>query len=206
MSDPLQDRIAAGYGIAARRLGVEMDVYRPRDAGPALAARNRAIRLPVLLREPDGAADAPWQAMADNAYTRVGDYLVQQDRCWFVIRQPRLAPLICMAANRVVSLSRAIAARQIGEDGYAGLRRDALRPLLNLWPAAMVPAAAQRAPAAHLPMDHPPAPWTVLLPAPPGITIAAGDRLTDDLGRTGIVSSADLTAEGWRLAVREATS
>ena len=51
MSDTLQDRIAAGLGHAARRLGVATDAFRASSAIAPLALRNRFLRLPAALTE-----------------------------------------------------------------------------------------------------------------------------------------------------------
>ena len=212
MSDLLQDRIAAGLGIAARKLGVTADAYRPRDATPALAPRNRYMRLPVAFHIGKG-FDAPatqgaplWQALLDSAYTKPGDYLVQGSETWFIASQPRLLPVLCVQANRIVNFTRAAVPDRVGQNAYAGMQREAHRPLLTGWPASVLATGAARTAQAHLPADLPAAQWTVLLPILPQVILRAGDRMTDDLGRAGIVISADQTAQGWRLTVREATS
>ncbi len=212
MSDILQDRIAAGLGRAVRRLGVPTDAYRATAASMPLALRNRFLRLPVAFHIGKG-FDTPaqhgaplWQAMLDSAYTKPGDYLVQGQETWFIASQPRLLPVLCVKANRMVSFTRASVPDRVGPAAYAGMQRVALRPLLTDWPASVLISGAARSATAHLPADLPAAQWTVLLPAFSGTILRSGDRMTDDLGRAGIVISADLSDLGWRLAVREATT
>lgn len=198
--------------MAARKLGIATDVFRPGAAATPLAPRSRVIRLPVALHIGKG-FDLPathgaplWQAMLDSAYTRPGDYLVQRAETWFIASQPRLLPVLCIKTNRVVSFARSGTADRIGTTAYAGMQRASLRPLLTDWPASVLTAGAARMASTHLPADLPATQWTVLLPAFPGVILQDGDRMTDDLGRAGIITSADLSDLGWRLSVRQARS
>ena len=53
--------------------------------------------------------------------------------------------------------------------------------------------------------DVPPGAWSVLLPMLPAATVPrAGDVFGDDLGRSGVVTVAEPTANGWHLTVRQA--
>jgi hypothetical protein len=61
-------------------------------------------------------------------------------------------------------------------------------------------------PSADLPGDSSVSRWTVLLPAHPDIVLQFSDLLTDDLGRSAVVSSAELTDLGWRLSVKQAAT
>ena len=212
MSDTLQDRIAAGLGHAARRLGVATDAFRASSAIAPLALRNRFLRLPAAFHcgknfDRPAQHGAPlWQAMLDSAYTRPGDYLVQGGRIWFIASQPRLLPVLCVQTNRVVTFARAATQDRVGPGEYAGIPRAILRPLLTDWPASVLTTGAARGAPAHLPADLPPTHWAVLLPAWPGVTLQPGDCMTDELNRTGIVTNAELSDLGWRLNVREASS
>lgn len=212
MSDVLQDRIAAGLGKAALKLGIATDAFRASSASTPLALRNRFLRLPVAFHIGKG-FDTPsthgaplWQAMLDSAYTKPGDYLVQREAIWFIASQPRLLPVLCVKTNRMISFTRAAVADRVGPGDYAGMQRGALRAVLTNWPASMLASGAARGTAAHLPADLPATQWSVLLPAFPAVVLHAGDRMMDDLGRAGIVTSADLTDLGWRLSVREAST
>lgn len=212
MSDVLQDRIAAGLGKVALKLGIATDAFRAASASTPLALRNRFLRLHVAFHIGKG-FDTPathsaplWQAFLDSAYTRPGDYLVQGAETWFIASQPRLLPVLCVKANRIVSFTRAAQPNRVGPSDYAGMQRAALHPLLTDWPASMLASGTARNAMAHLPADLPAAQWSVLLPAFNGVLLHAGDRMTDDLGRAGIVTSADLTDLGWRLGVRGAST
>jgi hypothetical protein len=52
----------------------------------------------------------------------------------------------------------------------------------------------------------PQAVWSVLLPPLDWLALAPGDTMTDDLGRSGVVDSAECTELGWRLIVRQSAS
>jgi len=209
MIDGIQDRIARGLGVAARAIGAPASAFRASSAENPLEARNRFLRLPAVFHigknfDRPSEYDAPlWQGIFDSAYTRPGDYLVQDTATWFIASQPRLLPVLCVQVNRTLSFFRPEGPDAVGVNVYVGLRRDTLRPLLRNWPASMLGARAAGAPAADLPSDTVLANWTVLLPAFSGVTLRAGDRIEDDLTRVGVIANADLTDLGWRLAVRE---
>jgi len=46
----------------------------------------------------------------------------------------------------------------------------------------------------------------VLLPAPVGVVLAYGDLMSDDLGRSAVITSTELTPLGWRLNAKLATT
>jgi hypothetical protein len=100
-----------------------------------------------------------------------------------------------------------------GVNSYVGVQQLTASALLSDWPASVLAAGAGGRGA--LPADAPgviggAGGWSVLLPASPiggnGVTLRTGDLATDDLGRTGVISTAELTYLGWRLHVRQATS
>jgi hypothetical protein len=45
-----------------------------------------------------------------------------------------------------------------------------------------------------------------MVPACLGIVLQAGDLMSDDLGRSGVVATTELTDLGWRLSIRQATT
>ena len=59
---------------------------------------------------------------------------------------------------------------------------------------------------AGLPARLPSGGWQVLMPAIPDVMLARGDIVTEAGGWVGVISSAELTAMGWRLVVREAAA
>jgi hypothetical protein len=209
--DKLQDRISRGLGAAARAVGVRTDAYRPSGTADPLARPNRFLRLHAAFSaqdnkftHPSGYGAALWQGLFDSAYTRPGDYLVQQSGTWFVASQERLLPVLCVRVNRIVSFSRAAAPAANGVNDYGGVTLATASPLLTNWPASILGVAGGGRPEAGLPSDGAVPFWTVLLPAFPGALLRPADLMTDDLGRGASVSAAELTDLGWRLTVKQA--
>ena len=210
----LPDAIRRGLGLAARAVGDWCDLFRPDGPGPALAAGNRILRLPAAFAntrgfaEPVAYGEALWQGVFDAGYTRPGDYLQGGDGTFFIAAQPRLGPVLCVRTNRVLTVSRPAAPALAGMNRYVGVQDATLQTLLSAWPASVLAAGAGGRGA--LPGDSPAARaevggWAVLLPW--GETLLRpGDVAQDDLGRTGIVASAELTNLGWRLHVKQAAS
>ena len=109
----LQDRIHWALNTAARAIGIQTDAYRPSAVSEPLDPVNRFLRLRAAFTAPDGRfarpnayGDALWHGVFDAAYTRPGDYLVQEGAIWFIAAQQRLLPVLCVRTNRVVAFWR----------------------------------------------------------------------------------------------------
>ena len=209
----LQDRIYRGLNAAARAVGADTDAYRPSGSAEPLAQRNRYLRLRAAFTgqdgkfaRPNGYGDALWHGLFDAAYTRVGDYLVQQDSIWFIAAQQRLLPVLCVQTNRIVSFSRPAAPSNTGVNTYGGVMTTTNEMLLESWPASVLGASGQGRPDTGLPSDSSIPYWTVLLPATTSVILHPSDLMTDDLGRNAVVAAAELTDLGWRIAVKQATT
>ena len=135
-----------------------------------------------------------------------GDYLVQAGTIWFIAAQQRLAPVLCVQANRIVSFWRPAAPSNTGVNTYGGVITETNEALLANWPASILGAAGRGHPNADLPSDSSIPYWTVLLPAIPGVILRPSDLMTDDLGRNAVVAAAELTDLGWRITVKQATT
>ncbi len=210
--DRIEDRIRWGMNVAARAAGASFDAYRPSGVMNPLDPTNRYLRLHALFTgmmgkflRPEGYGEALVHGIFDAAYTQVGDYLVQEGGgSWFIASQEPMLPVLCVRTSRVVSLARAIAPSTTGVNAYGGVTAATTTPLLTDWPASVMGAAGGGQPEAGLPSDSTVPYWTVLLPAFPGVVLLPADLLTDDLGRSAVVSAAELTALGWRLTVKQA--
>jgi hypothetical protein len=209
----IQDRIRWGLNVAARAIGSPTDAYRPKGPSDPVAAVNRFLRLNAAFSAPDnrfqqpsGYGSALWHGIFDAAYTQVGDYLMQGDTTWFIAAQQNLLPVLCVLAGRVVSFARAAAPSSAGVNTYSGITTDTNTPLLTNWPASILGVGGAGLPEAGLPTDSTVPYWTVLLPACPGVVLLPGDLMQDDLGRDATISAAELTALGWRIAVKQATT
>ncbi len=184
-----------------------------------MAAGNRTLRLPAMFASPVkfdapvGYGEALWEGYFDAGYTRPGDYIAGPDGVFFIASQPRLGPVLCVKTNRMLSFARPAAPLAAGVNRYVGVQAASATPLLTDWPAsALVAGAGGRG---ALPADAPgvmggAGGWVVLLPAPRirgvRVLLRQGDLVHDDLGRAGVIASAELTDLGWRLHVRQATS
>jgi hypothetical protein len=212
-AEHLQDRLHWGLNAAARAIGIRTDAYRASAASEPLNPINRFLRLRAAFtapdgrfRHPNGYGDALWYGVFDAAYTKPGDYLVQEEATWFVVAQQRLLPILCVRTNRTLSFSRPAAPSTTGVNTYGGVTTETNTPLLTAWPAHVRAASAGGRPDTGLPNDSPIPYWTVLLPAFPGIILRSADLLTDDLGRNAVIASAELTELGWRIAAKQATT
>lgn len=219
MNEPLlQDIIRRGVGRGAAVAGVWCDAFRPRGAHDPLASANRYLRLPVVFAPPSGFAQpqgfgaSAWSGQFDAAETRPGDYLVRerttadQGGVWFIAAQQPLLPVLCIRATRIVAFHRPGPPVGVGVNPYGGSQGGAARELASGWPASVLSGGGAGLDPANLPTDTQPGAWMVLLPPVDDVLFRAGDRMTDDLGRTGIVASAERTDLGWRLIVRQATT
>ncbi len=218
-NNDVPNAIRRGLGAAARAVGAWCDLYRPRGNGAAMDGANRKMRLPATFASPSGVmtpvgyGDALWEGYFDAGYTRAGDYLAGPEGVFFIASQPRLGPVLCVKTNRVLSFFRPAGPAAAGVNRYAGVRAAAGTPLLTDWPASVL--ATRMGGRGALPGDAPGVDggaggWAALLPAPAGggatIVLRSGDLAYDDLGRAGVVGSAELTDLGWRLHVRQAVT
>ncbi|HTR16511.1 MAG TPA: hypothetical protein VMI52_05690 [Acetobacteraceae bacterium] len=205
----VQDRIARGAGIAARRLGTVYDVYRPCGVDAPLAPGNRVVRLSAAflsedgrVRKPSGYARAAWFGMFDYAYTRPGDFLSGAAGVFFVARQALLEPAICVLTNRVLGFSRPAAANAVGVNaGYGGVTRTGSVALGSGWAASVLASGGGER--GTLPSDQRAPQWDALLPALP-FSPRPADLVTDEAGRGYGVVSAEESEMGWRLVLQSA--
>ena len=203
----VQDRLNRGMGAGARVLGAPYDLFRPRGATRPLAPGNRVMRLPVVLdggdpgyRRPRG-YERGMRAMFDGVLVRPGDYLVGVLGVLFVAGMPPLQRALCVAAGAVLDVVRPGGAGLPGLNGYGGVGEAGLAPVLSGWPGQM--AVVGRGKSGAVPGDGGASEWSVLLP---GVApeILASDLVQDESGRRFVVQSAELSAFGWRLTVRQA--
>jgi hypothetical protein len=189
------------------------DAYRPRAPGNPLNPANRYLRLHAAFQppgrdipKPPGYVGTLWVGIFDAAYTKRGDYLLREGETWFIAAQQPLLPVLCVKTNRTVSVYRAAHRFAVGLAEYGGGTERSSEALLNQWPANVLSTSASGRPTADLPSDSGIDTWTVLLPDALDLTFWSSDVITDDLGRHGIVTSAELNDLGWRLTVKQAAT
>lgn len=210
-SDQIQDRVYWGMNIVARTIGTTTDAFRPTDNTDPINPANRYLRLHAAFQPAGSEARhaAPqvsglWTGYFDGAYTRPGDYLVQDGLIWFIASQRRLQPILCVQTNRQLSVSRPILTTMVGQSSYGGVASS--ESLFVNWPASMTLSGTSGRPATDLPTDSPIPLWTVLLPEVPGVNLTVADMITDDLGRISVIIASEQTPLGWRLITKQATT
>jgi hypothetical protein len=145
-----------------------------------------------------------WRGHFDASYTRVGDYLVQQRDIWFIAAQQSLLPVLCVRANRVLSITRPIAPTTGAATGTAA--SGSMATIISQWPASVLGTGAQGKSSAQLPADTTIPTWVVLLPSTHRQTFQPTDMVTDDHGVNSVVVAAELSDLGWRLNTRQVTT
>jgi len=205
-STKLQDRLYRGLNAAARVVGVDTDAYRPSTPSDPLTSVNRFLHLAAAFTARDGRFEhanvygqAMWYGVFDAAYTQPGDYLVQEHGVWFIAAQQLLAPVLCVQTNRRISITRHASPFNAGSNSYGGSNILPNIPVLENWPASVMGSAGRNHPEARLPGDMPAPFWTILLPAYAQVILRTGDFISDDLGRSAVVTAAELTDLGWRI-------
>lgn len=212
-SSKVQDRYAYGLGAAARRVGDQTDAYRPKGPFEPLSKSNRFLRLNALFLPKDGSSKhangygmAEWQGVFDASYTAPGDYLLQKERTFFIAAQQPLLPVYCVEANRTLTISRPSVQTGAAADPYGGYTSTGNMTLMQGWPASVLAATGKGEPAAHLPTDQIVPFLAILIPAIPFVSLSPGDMISDDLGRSAVITVSELTALGWRLTAKLATT
>jgi len=199
----LDNLIAKGMGVAARKLGRPFNVFRPDGAMQPLAPQNRVIKLFAVFQAEGGAPHAPdygealWQGIFDSVYTQAADYLVGPRETYFVAAQKPLLPVQCVLTNRVVTVVRPAPAAQ---GGYSGLYATSGERVIMGWPCSLLEAGGRGAGAALTETRF--GNWVMLLPALP-VPIEVADVVSDERGSTYVVSIAEQSTLGWRLLVRQ---
>ena len=199
----LQDLISKGWGVAARRVGIPCKVYRPTQYANPLSSRNRVYKLNCCFAPLAGVAVGAsgyngqlWRSTFDSAYTMPGDYLQTPQFVYFIASQVSLQPIICVQTNSVVTIERP---RPAQTGTYSGFVAVTSFEVISEWPALMTPVSFRipgTLPEAHFGV------WSCFLPLLPNPP-AVADILSDDCGRRFVIASAQLTALGWRVGMRQ---
>jgi hypothetical protein len=209
----LQDRPYLGLGISARLVGQFADAFRPAGVDNPLSSQNRFLRLPATFISSGGDesrtnsyGNALWQGIFDASYTRVSDYLVTSTGTFFVASQDHLLPILCVRTNRTICIMHPSMQTNIANNTYGGYTSGRSTTLMNQWPASVLGENKSSHSVADLPTDQLIPYWNVLVPSVLGVVLSTGDIITDDLGRTGVISGSELTNLGWRISAKMATT
>lgn len=204
----IQQRIYAGRGKAALRIGLDCRQYRPLTAGAPLSNLLATIKAAFNSGDskylaPNLPGDPIWYADLDGRVTLAGDYLVRvsDGATWYIAGQQQLLPIVCVDCNRSLKITRENPVTAVGAVGYSGklpsTETDVLGGPGALWPASIL-FGGRKENAVNLPAGTKNVGWKIMLPPSVPITLMAGDIATDDLGRRYVIEGAELTDLGWR--------
>jgi hypothetical protein len=208
----IQQRVYAGRGKAAARIGLSCAIMRPTGAtathanvGSTPAAFNAGDS---TYKAPNMPGDPIWYADIDGRLIQQGDYLVRQvdGAMWYVAGMQQLLPIIVIDCNRMVTVQRAQQSTAPGAVGYGGVTPSSLVTILGSnaqkWGASIL-IGGRKDQAANLPAGVKNAGWRIMLPPSVTVTLTPGDVISDDLGRRYVVDACENTDLGWRMTGNE---
>ena len=200
-------------GTTARQIGQLADAFRPVGPFRPLDKQHRFLRLPVAFVSAKGTdsrtnvyGDSLWHGIYDASYTRAGDYLVMASAIYFVASQIPLLPVLCVRTNRTISILQPRMQTSTAANQYGGYVSSGSTSLMEHWPAAVLGESKSSANTVGLPTDQVTPYWNIFVPSPEGVVLSPGDIVTDDLDRTAVIVSSELTNLGWRINARMATT
>ena len=207
----LQDRINWGLNRTARFLGLPTDAYRPDGPRNPLRAANRYLRLHAAFSKADGDFDEAvpfgvplWRGHFDGAYTRPGDYLVQDGNIWFIAAQQSLLPILCVKTNATISIGRPVSP-DTGTT-YGTTSPNLTEPLISEWPVCISSIGGGQQSPSRLPSDSVVSHWTVIMPRVPESMPRISDIVTDANQTNGTIFAIEPSDLGLRLYIRQATT
>jgi hypothetical protein len=150
--------------------------------------------------------EALWHGIFDASYTRAGDYLILDTGAFFIASQEPLLPVLCVKANRTISIVRPDMQTSAAGNVYGGYTSGSSLPLMEGWPASVLGENRTSASSTDLPTDQSIPYWNILLPAITTVNLSPGDLVTDDLKRTATIAGTELTNLGWRISAKMATT
>lgn len=207
----LQQKVYAGYGKAATRIGPLFNLHRPSSAanpvspGTWLGTLNASFNAQdMTYGKPNVYGKPLWYALLDGTLTQVGDYLVNDDKMYFIAAMQQTLPILAVDCNRTINVRRPQQQSGVGAVGYGGDIDSNETPLMTGWPASVLQGTKGEKGEVNLPGDVRNPWWQILFPAFPGINLRTSDIVTDDMQRRYVISSAELTDLGWRLTAQQA--
>jgi hypothetical protein len=207
----LQDRVYWGLNRIANIMGRETDAYRSTGPVNPIERSNRYLRLLAAFSRADGNfaqsvsyGAALWRGHFDASYSRVGDYLVQDDKIWFIAAQQSLLPVLCVKTNHVISIAR----QTVPTTGSSSdpVNASSMTTIISQWPASLLGTGTEGKPPTHLPGDTIIPNVIALLPSIHGQIVQPTDIITDENGSNSIVVAAELSDLGWRLNIRQVST
>jgi hypothetical protein len=207
----LRDKVYAGYGKAAKRIGYQAKQYRATSAFSPLET-DPLQTLPASFTTnfnysaPNKYGQATWLGVFDGRSFLPGDFLASpEDGTFFIAAMQTTLPIYCVQTNRIIKVLRTSQAPGGGGvQGYGGTTAANEVAIMSGWPASILQGTKGERSSVNLPSDAK-TPWyAILFPAYGDIVLRTSDIITDDIGRRYVISSAELSDMGWRITAMQA--
>ena len=204
-------KVWRGFAIAASRLGVSCDHYRPTNPmAPITSASRRGSLYAAFDPSPTFAFSAAPDrdretraTLVDGALVQVGDYLIGSAGSFFIASREPLLPIQAVACNATVAVFRLGGPDQVGPVDYSYDTTTSEAALLQGWPASLRMRGGGGIGGTDIPGAPSDPNLTLLLPRLPGaLVINTGDAVKDALDRRMVVTAAERTPHGWRCVTR----
>lgn len=207
----LAAKVNQGNGKAAKRLGGTASHYRaaspfsPLDAQP-LRELSASFTTDYGYMRAARFGQATRIGIFDAAGFEAGDILVSTEGTFYVAAMPLLQPILCVRAERLVSVRRTTpAGSDAGLQDYGGTTAANEKLIMSGWPASIVLSRSGEHSPLKLPGEMRSAWHSILMPAFRDLSLHTGDFVTDDAGHRFVISGTELTDMGWRLTALQVT-
>lgn len=214
-ADRLSAKVFAGYGRAAKRVGQNVEIYRPLSAHSPLDEENFAgwINAAFTIHgsknfnfEAPSDYDKPlYHILADASQLQVGDYLRDPEHrvgTFFVASITPAMPPLGVSCNLTISIAKPGPSQPLGLGGYSGATASNETVLMTDWPASVIRRQVQRE--QYLPQDAGVGSFQILMPAFEGVTILPGMVASDNYGSRYTIMLAERQDLGWRMEAQRA--
>lgn len=214
----IQQKIYKGYGLAAKRLGYNFDIYRSATAINPLNAGNKIGNILVGIDQkytyenPIKYGDRTYQALVDGREVRPFDFLVSNntsldDSVYFIASMFPLLPIVIQGCNYVATVTRPkTTTKGFNENYYSGYTQDNVDVIYQNCPCTMLESRQGEASPAKLPAGVKQPVWRIYMPYLGNTQINVGDFIENDKQERFSIISNELTDLGWRIiAVRIGT-
>jgi hypothetical protein len=208
----LAARVNQGNGKAAKRLGTIARHYRaitpfsPLKTEP-LQQLTASFTTDYGYMRSARFGQAARIGIFDAAGFEVGDVLVSPEAgTFYVAAMPLLQPILCVKAERLITLRRAaLGNNSKGVQAYGGTTAATERIILADWPASILIGRSGQHSPLTLPGENRSAWYGILMPAFQDLHIHTGDFVTDDTGLRYVITGTELTDMGWRVTAMRVT-
>lgn len=202
-----------GYGIAAKKIGLDYAVYRPAGANDPLSPTNQVGTQKASFAphgtnfqygKPPRHGEVLFNGLFDATSIHVGDYFVSSVDTYLVLSLDQIQPPLCAKASRTMRFLRPQGADQPGLNPYGGNSADVEDEYMRGWPVSSEMAKLGSA-LGGLPGDAAPGAFEFLVPYA-GVDIIAADIAVDASGNRYVIGASERSGYGWRLRAKQVVS